>query len=341
MADPTCRRLVDVADEVGPHLAPNAIVVNKSTVPVGATRLVAAHLGRGDVAVVSNPEFLREGAAVNDFMHPDRVVIGADDSATAIRVAELFADVPGAVVVTDPVSAETIKYAANAFLATKLSFVNALAAVCESVGADADDVLLGVGYDRRVGREFLRPGPGWGGSCFPKDTRALLHMANDAGYEFGLLQAVLDANDEQFDRTASKVLKLAGVAPGGDATGVTIAAWGLTFKADTDDLRDSPALEVLRRVVAAGATVRAYDPVINAARMEPLGLSIEVVDDPYAACEGATVLTVLTEWDEFRHLDLAKVATTLAERRVVDTRNVLDRNQLVRHRFISDNIGRR
>ena len=338
---PNLVALVDVADEVGPLLAPNAIVVNKSTVPVGATRLVAAHLGRGDVAVVSNPEFLREGAAVNDFMHPDRVVIGADDSATAIRVAELFADVPGAVVVTDPVSAETIKYAANAFLATKLSFVNALAAVCESVGADADDVLLGVGYDRRVGREFLRPGPGWGGSCFPKDTRALLHMANDAGYEFGLLQAVLDANDEQFDRTASKVLRLAGVAPDGDATGVTIAAWGLTFKADTDDLRDSPALEVLQRVVAAGATVRAYDPVINAARMEPLGLSIEVVDDPYAACEGATVLTVLTEWDEFRHLDLAKVATTLAERRVVDTRNVLDRNQLVRHGFTSDNIGRR
>jgi UDPglucose 6-dehydrogenase len=334
--------LTGVADEIGPHLLADAVVVNKSTVPVGATRLVAQHLGRSDVAVVSNPEFLREGQAINDFLHPDRVVIGSEDSSAAIRVGELFASVGAPVVVTDPVSAETIKYAANAFLATKLSFVNAVAAVCEAVGADADDVLLGVGYDHRVGHDFLRPGPGWGGSCFPKDTRALLHMARDAGYEFDLLQAVLDANDDQFTRVANKVTAIAGRPAGGDATGLVVAAWGLAFKANTDDLRESPALAVLQRLADAGAVVRAYDPVITAAHLntQTPGLDIAVVDDPYAVCEGADVLVVLTEWDEFRYLDMAKVADMLAAPRVVDTRNVLDRNALQRLGFTADLLGR-
>lgn len=339
---PDLSYLTGVADEIGPHLRPETIVVNKSTVPVGATRLVAEHLGRPDTEVVSNPEFLREGQAINDFLHPDRVVIGAEESSAAIRVAELFAGLGAPVVATDPVSAETIKYAANAFLATKLSFVNSVAAVCEAVGADANDVLLGVGYDQRVGHEFLRPGPGWGGSCFPKDTRALLHMARDAGYRFELLQAVLDANDDQFSRVATKVLGLAGVPEGGDATGVVVAAWGLTFKANTDDLRESPALEVLARLTGAGATVRAYDPVIGAQRLADHNpdLGIEVGSDPYAVCEGAGVLVVLTEWDEFRYLDVAKVADVMAGCRVVDTRNVLDRGALMRHGFELDLLGR-
>jgi len=327
--------------EISPHLRPDSVVVNKSTVPVGSARLVETELDRHDVAVASNPEFLREGVAVRDFLNPDRVVIGAEDSATAIRVAELYATLSGPVVVTDPASAETIKYVANAFLATKLSFVNAVAALCESVGADAADVLLGVGYDHRVGREFLRPGPGWGGSCFPKDTRALLHTAREAGYGFELLQAVLDANDDQFARVADKVITQARAGASGDTP--VVAAWGLTFKADTDDLRDSPAVEVLTRVAASGVSVRAYDPMVTPARLAAVAgdTGIEVVDDPYAACQGAGVLTVLTEWDEFRRLDLAKVADALADKRVVDARNVLDRTALTRLGYHCDNIGGR
>ncbi|MGZ4709906.1 MAG: UDP-glucose dehydrogenase family protein, partial [Acidimicrobiales bacterium] len=198
------------AAEISPLLAPGSIVVNKSTVPVGSTRRVEEALGRSDVFVVSNPEFLREGTAVSDFLHPDRVVIGSDDQSAAIRVAALYIGVAAPLMVTDPASAETIKYASNAFLATKLSFVNAVAAVCEAVGADANDVVLGMGYDKRIGHEFLRPGPGWGGSCFPKDTRALIHIAEEAGYDFDLLKGVVTVNDEQFARVANKVVEAAG-----------------------------------------------------------------------------------------------------------------------------------
>ncbi|HNI35663.1 MAG TPA: UDP-glucose/GDP-mannose dehydrogenase family protein, partial [Microthrixaceae bacterium] len=184
------------AREIGPVLAPEAIVINKSTVPVGSTRVVEHALQRGDVSVVSNPEFLREGSAVHDFLNPDRVVIGAVDQAAAIRMAGLYIGLTAPIMVTDPASAETIKYASNAFLATKISFVNAVAAVCEAVGADVNDVVLGMGYDRRIGQEFLKPGPGWGGSCFPKDTVALVHIAEQAGYDFRLLKGVVDVNNE-------------------------------------------------------------------------------------------------------------------------------------------------
>lgn len=337
---PDISALLAVADEIGGVVEPEAVVVNKSTVPVGAHRLVGERLGRGDVAVVSNPEFLREGQAVRDFFAPDRIVIGADDSDVALAVAGLFSSLSCPVVATDPVSAETIKYAANAFLATKLSFVNSLASVCESVGADASDVLVGIGSDPRIGHDFLRPGPGWGGSCFPKDVRALLHLAGDAGFDFALLRAVIDANDTHFDRVAAKVL---AASPPAANPGPQVAAWGLTFKADTDDLRESPALEILARLAAGGATVRAYDPVITGPRLAAFApdLNVEVVNDPYAACAGADVLVVLTEWDEFRHVDLAKVADLLVTRRVVDTRNVLDRQALVRLGFAADNVGGR
>lgn len=319
------------ARTIGPLLQPDAIVVNKSTVPVGSTRFVEHALGRSDVHVVSNPEFLREGSAVNDFLKPDRVVIGAEDQAAAIRVASLYIGVPAPLMVTDPVSAETIKYASNAFLATKLSFVNAVAAVCEAVGADVNDVVLGMGYDRRIGQDFLRPGPGFGGSCFPKDTRALIRMAEDGGYDFSLLRGALQVNEEQFDRVADKVERMAR-----GLDGTRVAAWGLTFKANTDDLRESPALEVIRRLRERGAVVRAYDPAVREA---PEG--IELVDDPYAACEQAEVLVVLTEWDEFKWLDLDKVAQSMATPRVVDSRNLLDRSTLARLDFEYEGIGRR
>jgi UDPglucose 6-dehydrogenase len=322
------------AQEISPVLVPNAVVVNKSTVPVGSTRLVEQALGRSDVFVVSNPEFLREGSSISDFLKPDRVVIGSDDQSAAIRVVALYISIPAPVMVTDPASAETIKYASNAFLATKLSFINAVAAVCEAVGADVNDVVLGMGYDTRIGHEFLRPGPGWGGSCFPKDTRAMLRIARDSGYDFNLLQGVLVVNDEQFERTAEKIITMAG----GSVDGLTIAVWGLTFKANTDDLRDSPSLEIIRRLGERGARIQGYDP----ARSTPVDDHpwLEVVDDPYAVCEGASVLAVLTEWDEFKWLDLDKVAEVMATPRIVDARNLLERSALLRRGFAYQAIGR-
>ncbi|MEX2659571.1 MAG: nucleotide sugar dehydrogenase, partial [Acidimicrobiales bacterium] len=569
----------EAAAEIGPHLEAESVVINKSTVPVGSTRVVEQALGRDDVFVVSNPEFLREGSAVHDCLHPDRIVIGSEDQAAAMRVASLFESLKAPLVITDPASAETIKYASNAFLATKVSYVNALANVCEAVGADVREVVLGMGYDKRIGFEFLKPGPGWGGSCFvgtetvlarrgddlrlwtfedlfaevetrgadgwevlswrsgeptpellpvtcftarpydgdvidvrtkmgrrltvtadhpmitgpaaatgdrvedvsvvlagdlttddwlpvaqgfpllpeqcgeggvsqwprtvvekmerilrlaanaggwratvdreglllttsagggdvisrllgdlglvvevqresdtatigldaaqlhdvpwltgvavtasrahqaqriaptgyrrlsknaawvrvteaarrpfcgtvhslevpdahtvvtsfglvahncfPKDTRAMVHIAEEHGYDFGLLKGVITVNDEQYERMATKVERMLD----GSLDGALVAAWGLTFKARTDDLRDSPAIEVIRRLQERGATVKAYDPAVPEARPGLEG--IQVVDDPYSVCEGADVLVVLTEWDEFRWLDFAKIA---------------------------------
>lgn len=323
------------AREISPVLAPDSVVVNKSTVPVGSTRLVEQALGRSDVSVVSNPEFLREGSAVSDFMKPDRVVIGSEDQSAAIRVASLYIAVPAPLMVTDPASAETIKYASNAFLATKLSFVNAVAAVCEAVGADVNDVVLGMGYDKRIGHDFLRPGPGYGGSCFPKDTSALVRIAEDAGYDFGLLRSAMAVNEEQFDRVTAKIAALVG----GDLTGRRIALWGLTFKARTDDRRESPALHIARRLLAAGAVLQAHDPTVADGPLPELP-ELLVSSDPYAACEGAEALVVLTEWDEFRWLDFDKVASVMAAARVMDTRNLLERAALVRRGFDYVGLGR-
>jgi UDPglucose 6-dehydrogenase len=327
------------AREIGPALQPDTVVINKSTVPVGSTRVVEQALGRGDVFVVSNPEFLREGSAVHDFLHPDRIVIGADDQSAAIRVASLYLGVAAPLIVTDPPSAELIKYASNAFLAAKVSFVNAIAAVCEAVGADMQDVVLGMGYDKRIGSEFLRPGPGWGGSCFPKDSRALIRIAEDAGYDFDLLRGVVSVNEEQMQRMVQKVLDLVG----GSVDGVKIAAWGLTFKARTDDLRESPALEIIGRLTKQGAIVRAFDPATVPPvedRRAALLTGLEVSSDPYAACEDAEALLVLTEWDEFRWLDFDKVASAMATLRVVDARNLLDREALRRRGFQYLGVGR-
>ena len=323
------------SSDIREALPAGAIVVNKSTVPVGSTRIVERVLGRPDVRVVSNPEFLREGTAVQDFLKPDRIVIGCDDREAAIQVSALYLGIAAPVVITDPATAETVKYAANAFLATKLSFINAIAAVCEGVGADIDDVVVGLGLDRRIGEGFLRPGPGWGGSCFPKDTRALLRIAEDAGYRFGLLEGVLAVNEQQLDRVVDKVRR----AVGGDLEGAVVAVWGLSFKANTDDIRDSPALAVIERLLAVGAEVRAWDPAVTAHHaLLPEGL--EVADDPYAVCQDADVLVVLTEWDETRWLDARKVAELLRRRTVVDARNVLDRSEWRRAGFEHQGIGR-
>ncbi len=322
------------AEEIGPCLPTDSVVVNKSTVPVGSTEVVAMHLNRPDVSVVSNPEFLREGTAVKDFLNPDRVVIGASDQKAAIRVAALYSRVRAPIMVTDPVSAETIKYASNAFLATKLSFVNAIANLCEHVGADVNDVTLGMGYDTRIGKDFLRPGPGWGGSCFPKDVAALAKIAEDYGYDFTLLREVLAVNNAQFERTAKKVLK----ALGDDLSDKKVAAWGLSFKAGTDDLRESPAIEVLQRVSGAGAQITAYDPAVpNSVKELPL---VEVVSDPLIAAKDADVLVVLTEWPEFKFVDFDQLAEQMRGRIIIDARNLLDRSVLLRRGFTVIGIGR-
>jgi UDPglucose 6-dehydrogenase len=323
------------AREIATTIPYEAIVVNKSTVPVGSTRIVAQAMQRPDVKVVSNPEFLREGSAVQDFLHPDRIVVGSDDHAAAVAVADLYGDIIAPRVVTDPASAETIKYAANAFLATKLSFVNAVAAICEGVGADVNDVVLGIGYDKRIGHEFLKPGPGWGGSCFPKDTHALINIADNAGYEFHLLRGVIAVNDEQFERIVGKIAD----AVDGNLAGRIVGVWGLTFKARTDDLRESPSLEIIKRLIAAGATVQAFDPTVSALK-PPIPDGVTIVDDAYAAAANADVLAVLTEWDDFRWLDAAKVASSMSGRTVVDSRNLLDRGEWHRAGFTHLGIGR-
>jgi UDPglucose 6-dehydrogenase len=326
------------AKEIATRLRRDAIVVNKSTVPVGSATLVDQMIGRADIRVVSNPEFLREGTAVHDSLNPDRIVVGADDPAAAARVGELFSATGAPLIVTDTTTSETIKYASNAFLATKLSFVNALAGLCEELGADARDVLLGLGYDKRIGFEFLRPGPGWGGSCLPKDTRALLHIAGTAGYDFSLLAGTIAANDEQLARVVRKV----ETATGGELAGVPVAVWGLTFKANTDDRRDSPSVEVTRRLVDLGARVQAFDPTVEPREDAPEDLrGLELKGDAYAAVAGARVLVVLTEWDAFRWLDYGKVHSLMAVPAVVDARNLLDPAALRRMGFTYSGIGRR
>ncbi len=323
------------AAEMAEAMPPAALVVNKSTVPVGSTQVVERVMQRTDVKVVSNPEFLREGSAVRDFLFPDRIVIGSDDQEAAEKVASFYDDIDAPILITDPASAETIKYASNAFLATKLSFVNALAAVCEGVGADVNDVVKGLGYDRRIGHQYLQPGPGWGGSCFPKDTMALLRIAESGGYDFRFLGGVIAVNEEQFNRVADKVSK----AVGGDLSGRTVAVWGLTFKAGTDDMRDSPSLSVIDRLLADGANVRAFDPTV-ATHRGGLDERVAVGSDPLVVCKGADVVVVLTEWDEFADIDPAKVATLMVGRGVVDTRNLLDREAWASHGFDYHGIGR-
>jgi UDPglucose 6-dehydrogenase len=321
-----------VAAEIAPHLAAGAVVINKSTVPVGSVDMVAEIIGRSDVSVVSNPEFLREGTAVSDCLNPDRIVIGSDDRLAAQRVAGLFSSIDAPVLITDAASAETIKYASNAFLATKISFVNAIANLCEAVGADVTQVVQGMALDTRIGGQFLRPGPGWGGSCFPKDTNALVRIAEDAGYDFMLLRGVIEANVKQHEIVVAKIERMLG----GEVAGARVAVWGLTFKAGTDDLRHSPALAITRRLAQLGASVAAFDPAVAG----PLE-DVEVLADPYSVCDGADVLVVLTEWPVFATLDLAKVAEMMASPRIVDARNVINMSYASMLGFAYEGIGRR
>jgi UDPglucose 6-dehydrogenase len=324
------------AAEIAPHLADGAIIVNKSTVPVGTVGLVERVVGRPDVVVVSNPEFLREGTAVADSLAPDRIVVGADDRESAARVAELFSDSSAPVVITDATTSELIKYASNAFLATKLTFINTMAGLCEAVGADVLDLVLGVGYDKRIGFEFLRPGPGWGGSCLPKDTSALVSIAKSAGYDVSIVRGAISGNEEQKERVVAKI-----TAAAGGLDGRTIGVLGLSFKANTGDRRDSPAVAITRMLCEHGATVRAFDPTV--ASSDPALGDLEhvtVCDSAYEAATGAHAIALLTEWQEFRWLDFAKVRELVTSPAIVDARNLLESGPLHRLGFTYSGIGR-
>lgn len=304
-----------VIDELANEVADDTLFVVKSTVPPGTATILRKRLADlgSSARLVSHPEFLREGKAVEDFMEPDRIVVGAYDRADAEHVASLYRSLDTEVVVTDPTSAEMIKYANNAYLAARLTFANALANVCEAVGADVVDVIHGIGLDHRIGPHFLQPGPGYGGSCFPKDTAALISVAQDAGYDFQLLKAVIEADHEQRRRVAEKVRQAAG----GGLHRRRIAMWGVAFKAGTDDVRESPALRIARILQADGAEVVAYDP-------EATSDELTMAEDPIAAVTDADVLLVATEWPEFSTIDMTLVAAAMKGHRVVDARNLLD-----------------
>lgn len=322
-----------VAKEIADSLPRASVIVNKSTLPVGSVKVVENCIQRKDVSVVSNPEFLREGSAVQDFLKPDRVVIGSDDKSAAEKVAQLYSPICKNILITDPASAETIKYAANAFLAARLSFVNALASVCEVVGANIIDVVNGLGSDSRIGTQFLQPGPGWGGSCFPKDTKALLKIAQDNGYDFELLAGVISANESQFDRIANRIAVEAKAA----SEKPVVAIWGLTFKSGTDDLRESPSLKIINRLISKNISIQAYDP--TQVGVENKNLHIKNFDNALSACKEAHVLAVFTEWKEFARIEPKLVAEQMSNLSVFDGRNMLNKNSWLSAGFNYKGVG--
>jgi UDPglucose 6-dehydrogenase len=289
------------------------------------------------VRVVSNPEFLREAHAVENFLHPDRVVIGSADAEAADRVADLYRATDAPVLHTGTASAEMAKYASNAFLALKVSYINVLAELCERMGADISDVSAAMGLDARIGPAFLSPGPGWGGSCLPKDTRALLRAAEAVGVDFAMLRDAVKANARQHALVVRKVRDAVTGSPAGSLAGIRIGLLGLAFKAGTGDLRDSPALAIAAELTRAGALLTAYDPGVRAG--ERLLAGLHVVDDPYLVAKDAAAIVVLTEWPEFHDLDWSQLAAIAEQPVVVDTRNLLDPVALEGTGFVQTRIG--
>jgi len=312
-----------VAAAIAEHMNGYKVVVTKSTVPTGTGRMIDQIIreknGRHDFSVVSNPEFLREGSAVADFLRPDRIIIGTNDSRAVDVLREIYAPlylIETPILITDVASAELIKYASNGFLAVKISFINEIARLCELMGADVHDVAKGMGLDRRIGSKFLHPGPGFGGSCFPKDTAAAADLARQHGYAFEIIEATMRVNAQTKARMLDKI-----AATVGPLAGKTAAMLGLSFKPETDDIRESPALSVLEGLEKAGAKVRAFDPAAmpNARALYP---SAHYARDAYDCAAGADFLVLATEWNEFRALDLARLAGLLRTRTMIDLRNV-------------------
>ncbi len=303
------------AKELSPIAPADAIVVLKSTVPVGSGERVKQALSRSDIHVASNPEFLREGSALHDFMNPDRIIVGAASEQVSTRVLDLYKDIPTRKIATSIESAELVKYSTNAYLAMRLSFVNDLAALCEKVGASVDDLVDGLGSDSRIGPSFLSPGPGWGGSCFPKDTRALISVASDFGVDLPLIDAALESNEASLSRVVESIKDLAG----GSLEGKKIGIWGLAFKANTDDIRESPAMNIISRLLARGSEVIAFDPIAVA----PKASGFSQVQSAELAAARVDVLAVLTEWPEFADVDAIKVSESMNAKAVMDARRIL------------------
>lgn len=330
-----------VAEELAASLDHECVIVTKSTVPVGTgdevERLLAEH-GHGlSHSVASNPEFLREGAAIGDFKRPDRIIIGVEDERAEQVLREIYRPLflnEAPVLATRRRTAEMIKYAANAFLATKITFINEIADLCEAVDADVQDVARGIGLDNRIGKKFLNAGPGYGGSCFPKDTLALMKTAQDHDVPLRIVEATVQANDLRKRSMGRKIIQ----AMGGEARGKRVAVLGLTFKPNTDDMRDSPALAIVQTLLDAGAQVAAYDPegMDIAAPMMP---DVLMTDSAYAAAQGADVVAIVTEWDAFRALDFARLGESMKAKNLVDLRNIYRREEAERHGFTYYAIG--
>ena len=336
------RHVLAVAETIGKNQKRELVVVTKSTVPVGTADKVQAAVAlhaKLPFHVVSNPEFLKEGAAVDDFMKPDRVVLGVDSDFARSVMAELYAPFVRTgkpIIFMDVPSAEMTKYAANAMLATRISFMNEIANLCEKVGANVDLVRKGIGSDARIGPSFLFPGPGYGGSCFPKDVKALMRTSDDVGAPMLVLQAVEDANDKQKHRLYQK---LSGVM-GASLKGARIAIWGLAFKAQTDDMRESPALTLIEELLAAGATVVAHDPAAMHEAERRLGKTVTFSQTNYDALNGADALVVVTDWNEYRFPDFARIKTALKKPVVIDGRNLYDPAKMQALGFTYRSLGR-
>ncbi|HEY3993549.1 MAG TPA: UDP-glucose/GDP-mannose dehydrogenase family protein [Ktedonobacteraceae bacterium] len=335
------------ARSIAENLDHYAVIINKSTVPVGSgdvvTRIISQHLTRPEVrfSVVSNPEFLAEGTAMIDFQNPDRVVLGSSDPEAANKVATLYLPLRAPIVITDLYTAEMIKYASNAFLATKISFINEIAQICERLGADVKEVAAGMGHDKRIGKHFLHAGLGYGGSCFPKDVRALAHMADEAGLHPQLLHAVMDINHDQRRVVMNKLTSILG-----SLRGCTIGILGLAFKPNTDDMREAPSVDIIRWVVSQGATVQVYDPVASEtgrAELQRAGVHMESVlfcDDAYAVARGADALVIATEWNEFKSLNMLQIRDTMSRPIMIDGRNVYEPSLMHSLGFTYRGMGR-
>ncbi len=333
----------NVAESIGNHLNGYKVIITKSTVPIGTGQMIedtikANQNSDNDFAVVSNPEFLREGSAIGDFRHPNRVVIGSRDKRAIDIMLDIYsplrvADVP--FVVTDVESAELIKYASNGFLATKISFINEVAKLSEALGADIETVARGMGLDRRIGPLFLHPGPGFGGSCFPKDARAVAQIAREKGFPFEIMEAVLDVND----KTKTRMLEKIENAFDGDLEGRTIAVLGLSFKPDTDDMRESPAIEIIDGLLGAKANIRAFDPAAMEECRE-IWPEVEFCGTPYLAADGADGVVIVTEWNQFRALELDRLKQLLNHPLIVDLRNIYEPAKMSAAGFDYISVGR-
>ncbi len=331
--------VTQAAEGIAKRLKSPVIIVNKSTVPIGTGDWVADiinehKLDNVEFAVVSNPEFLREGSGVYDFMNPDRIVLGSTDRSAAQKVADLYSPLQAEIIITDLRTAEMIKYASNCFLATKISFINEMANICEAIGADVKEVARGMGSDKRIGQAFLGAGVGWGGSCFPKDVKALAHIAATHGAHPQMLRAVMEINYDQRKRAIQKLREILG-----SFRGKTIGFLGLSFKPNTDDMRDAPSIEIIHMLQHEGAQIQAYDPVAmeNAKRILN---NVEYCDTPYAVAENADALVLVTEWNEFKHLDMERVVASMRQPVLFDGRNIYEPDKMRALGFTYRAIGR-